>query len=66
IAVPGGPLTEQQTEGAARLFGGWEFSNQRPQDRKLILPELRTALLEHSLKSSDQDKLARAKSAFGP
>ena len=62
----GMPLTEQQTEGAARLFGGWEFNNQRPQDGKLIPPELRRTLLEHSLKSSDQDKLARAKSAFGP
>jgi len=58
-------LTEQQTEGLARLLGGWTFSRQRPDDRTLISLELKARLLEHSLKSDDEDKQGRAKRAFG-
>jgi hypothetical protein len=65
-AVSGSPLTDQQTEGAARLFAGWWFSQQRPHDNQLIPPGLKRTLLEHSLKSSDQDKIGRATKAFAP
>jgi len=54
-------LTEEQTEGAARLFAGWEFNRQRPRDNALLPAELKRRLLEHSLTSTDDDKLGRAK-----
>lgn len=57
-------LTERQLEGAARLFSGWDFSQRRPDDRKTLPAALKKKLLEHSLKSTDDDKLGRAKSAF--
>jgi hypothetical protein len=57
-------LSDAQLEGAARLFGGWPFGEQRPRDLKLLPPALKKKLLAHSLKSSDPDKLARAKQAF--
>ena len=59
-------LSDPQLEGAARLFGGWPFSNQRPQALKSLPPALKKKLLVHSLKSSDPDKLARARRAFAP
>lgn len=58
-------LTEPQLEGAARLFGGWDFGQRRPEDRKSLPADLKKKLLDHSLKSTDQDKLRRARSAFG-
>jgi hypothetical protein len=63
-AVTGATLNEQETEGAARLFGGWEFNKSRPADNALLPPDLKRKLLEHSLKSTDQDKLGRARRAF--
>ncbi len=60
------PLSEEQVEGAARLFGGWEFSVKRPDDGKLLPEKLKAKLLAHSLKSTDQDKLGRARYAFSP
>jgi hypothetical protein len=63
-ALHGVTLNEAETEGAARLFGGWSFKSTRPNDRSLIPADLKRALLEHSLKSSDQDKLDRARAAF--
>ena len=57
-------LSDAQLEGAARLFGGWPFGNQRPQDLKSLPPALKKKLLTHSLKSSDPDKVARARQAF--
>ncbi len=58
------PLTDAQLEGAARLFGGWEFSHRRPKDLAQLSPELKKLLFEHSLKSTDKDKIGRAKGAF--
>jgi hypothetical protein len=63
-AVQSTTLDEQQIEGAARLFGGWEFSHQRPNDLKLFSAALKQKLLKHSLQSKDQDKRSRAKQAF--
>jgi hypothetical protein len=57
-------LTDAQLEGAARLFGGWYFSQRRPEDRKALPAPLKKKLLDHSLKSADDDKLGRAKNAF--
>ena len=63
-AVESVALNEQETEGAARLFGSWQFGNRRPDDHALIPKDLRRALLEHCLKSTDADKLGRARRAF--
>jgi hypothetical protein len=63
-AARDGTLTEQQKEGAARLFAGWDFNTRRPADNALIPDGLKQSLLEHSLKSSDDDKIARARNAF--
>jgi hypothetical protein len=57
-------LTLQHIEGAARYFAGWEFSRKKHGEIKQIPEELKKRLLEHSLLSSDQDKLHRAKRAF--
>jgi hypothetical protein len=58
-------LTDAQIEGAARLFGGWDFGHRRPNDVSSIPADLKKKLLEHTLKSTDEDKLNRAKKAFG-
>lgn len=57
-------LTEAQSEGAARLFSGWSFSRDRADDLKTLPVDLKKKLLNHVLKTSDKDKLARAKQAF--
>jgi hypothetical protein len=59
------PLTEPQLEGAARLFGAWTFGQKRPADLEALPAALKKKLLDHSLKSTDKDKLGRARSAFG-
>ena len=64
-AIQSSPLTEQEKEGTARLFGGWDFNNRRPEDHALIPADLKKVLLDHSLVSTDQDKIGRAQSAFG-
>ena len=63
-SLHGATLSEAETEGAARLFGGWSFKSSRPGDRAMIPADVKRILLEHSLKSSDQDKLDRARDAF--
>jgi hypothetical protein len=63
-AVTGAELNEQEIEGAARLFGGWEFNKSRPKDNALLPANIKRVLLEHSLKSTDEDKLTRARRAF--
>lgn len=64
-AIDGEKLTAAQLEGVARLFGGWEFSQARPGDLRLLTPALKRRLLDHSLESSDDDKRSRAQRAFG-
>ena len=64
-AIEGRELSAAQTEGAARLFGGWSFSRGRPDDRRLLPQDLKQRLLAHSLKSSNEDKRRRAQRAFG-
>jgi hypothetical protein len=64
LAVQSSPMGEEQIEGAARLFAGWDFRHARPADNALLPVELKRLLLNHSLKSTDQDKLERARKAF--
>lgn len=64
-AVTHAPLEATQLEGAARLFGGWDFSSRRPNDLDMLPENLRAALLQHSLRTEDDDKRARAQRAFG-
>ncbi|HEY1492671.1 MAG TPA: hypothetical protein VGF35_08580, partial [Steroidobacteraceae bacterium] len=64
-AAATGTLTEAQTEGAARLFAGGSFNDQRPGNLTLLSPALKKKLLTHGLKSNNPDNVARAKHAFG-
>jgi hypothetical protein len=57
-------LSDTQLEGAARLFGGGDFSQRRPDEVKRLPSALKKKLLEHCLKSTDEDKLGRARHAF--
>ena len=59
-------LNEQEVEGAARFFAGWEFQLRRPKDNRLIPAELKNLFLDHSVTSSDADKVSRARYAFDP
>jgi hypothetical protein len=59
------PQTGSLREGAARLFAGWHFRKQRARDLRRIPRDLKVLLLEHTLRSTDEDKLARARRAFG-
>jgi hypothetical protein len=63
-AIQDQSMTEIEQEGAARLFAGWYFNQRRPEDNQLIPADLKRTLLEHSLKSTDEDKLSRARHAF--
>lgn len=60
-AVNGRELGEQEIEGTARILGSWTPIA----DEAQIPSDLRRRLLEHCLKSSDQDKVGRARRAFG-
>lgn len=57
--VESAALTEAETEGAARFFGGYA----RPRHAALP-PALRGRLLAQALKSKDEDKAGRARNAF--
>lgn len=59
-------MTPAQLEGAARLLGGWDFSQKHPGGREKIPAEIRKALWEHVKDTKDEDKLGRAKRAFKP
>jgi len=61
-AVDSRPLTDQEVEGAARILGSWTPAS----DLTPIPADLRRILLEHCLKSPDQDRVERAKQAFSP
>jgi hypothetical protein len=63
-AIKGKELTPAQTEGVARLFGGFSFSVERPNDRSLLPTKLKARLLKHSLATGDEDKQGRARKAF--
>jgi hypothetical protein len=64
-AIQDQELTEQQTEGLARLLAGRSFSQQRPNDLRNVPDELKARLLKYSLQSNDEDRRRRAQAAFG-
>ncbi|TMP28577.1 hypothetical protein CWB99_10420 [Pseudoalteromonas rubra] len=51
-------LSTAQTEGAARFFGGWDFSQKRPDDLDKVPDKLKEQLWEHVSPTMDKDKLA--------
>lgn len=57
-------LNPAQTEGLARLFAGWSFGNQRPDDLIQLPEPLKQSLWAHSQNTHDKDKYWRAKNAF--
>src|SRR5436190_23561739 len=57
-------LTRPQLDGTARLFGGWSFG--RRYSAHNLPSSLKKKLLDHALKSPNQDKVERAKRAFAP
>lgn len=59
-SIEGRNLNEPELEGAARILGSWK----PVPDPTQIPADLRRTLLEHCLKSADEDKLARAKEVF--
>jgi hypothetical protein len=58
------PLTARHLEGAARYFAGYCFT-QKADERELIPQELKQRQLTHSLESTDEDKIGRARRTFG-
>lgn len=57
-------LSPAQTEGAARLFGGWSFTRQRPEGLKELPDAFKKELWLHTQNTKDKDKFSRAKAAF--
>jgi hypothetical protein len=57
-------LSPAQTEGAARLFGGWSFAQQRPEGLKELPDALKKDLWLHTQNTRDKDKYWRARGAF--
>ncbi len=57
-------LSAEQLEGAARLLGGWDFSQKHPKGLDMVPVEIKKSLWEHVKDTKDEDKLGRAESAF--
>lgn len=57
-------LSPAQTEGAARLFGGWSFAQQRPGALKELPDALKKELWLYTQNTKDKDKFCRARGAF--
>lgn len=57
-------LSPAQTEGAARLFGGWSFTQQRPEGLKELPDAFKKELWLHTQNTKDKDKFSRARAAF--
>ncbi|MDM7921710.1 MAG: hypothetical protein QUS14_05370, partial [Pyrinomonadaceae bacterium] len=54
-----------ELEGAARLFTGWDFDQQRPDELELIPKALKKRLLDHTLSGGNPENIKLAKRAFG-
>lgn len=63
-AIEASSISPAQTEGAARLFGGWGFRRQRPAGLNELPQALKRRLWTHVKATEDQDKLDRARRAF--
>ncbi len=59
-------LTPIQIEGAARLLGGWDFSQKHPTGLEQVPDEIKQALWNHVKDTKDDDKRGRAQDAFKP
>jgi hypothetical protein len=57
--------TEAEVLGAARLFGGWDFGQQREVDRRAVPAPLRIRMREAVERQGIADNLARFRNAFG-
>lgn len=57
-------LSPAQTEGAARLFGGWSFAQQRSEGLRVLPDALKKDLWLHTQNTNDKDKFLRARRAF--
>lgn len=57
-------MSAAQMEGAARFFGGWDFTHTRPNDLKLLPVDLKKKLLDQALKSKIEYNVERARNAF--
>jgi hypothetical protein len=51
-------------EGASRFFAASDFSRECPNDLNFLPPSLKKKLLDHSLKSTENNNLEWAKDAF--
>lgn len=65
-AVENNNLTAEQVEGAARLFGGWGFSQKHPKGLEQVPADIKRSLWNHVKDTKDEDKLGRATRAFKP
>lgn len=63
-AIQSTKLDSMQTEGSARLFGGWYFQKQHPDGSSLIPKDLKLLFWEHIKITTDKDKFDRAQKAF--
>lgn len=64
VAIQSTGLSSAQTEGAARLFAGWSFGKQRPEELKDLPDALKKDLWLHTQNTEDKDKSGRARRAF--
>jgi len=65
-AIENKKLTAEQIEGAARLFGGWDFSQMHPKGLEHVPTDIKRTLWNHVKDTKDEDKLGRATRAFKP
>jgi hypothetical protein len=64
-AIESAPLSERESEGAARSFCATEFRSDRPGEALRLPLDLRRRLLEHVLRGGDQNEIDRARSVLG-
>ena len=64
LTAAGDAADDRVTEGAARLFAGWEFRRQRQDDWAALPAELKRRLLDHAERSAYEDNRVRARAAF--
>ncbi len=64
VVIQSTGLSSAQTEGAARLFAGWSFGKQRPEELKDLPDALKKDLWLHTQNTEDKDKSGRARRAF--
>lgn len=65
-AIENKDLSPEQLEGAARLFGGWDFSQKHSKGVEQVPADIKRSLWNHVKDTKDEDKLGRATRAFKP